>query len=271
MHLHARLVLSIAALGCVGAGLGAGCGGFSTDDGAAPDAAVDSPVIPQEAAVADAATDARAPLDAALVCPTGALLCDDFERATLLGTWSAFVGDNDAAAEASTLAIDTEFASSPTRSLKSTPKSITQAALAKILSNVNRVEISFSLRTQIASPEQVHLITVQFDQDVGFAQVLLKDGQLILLEQLRPPADSGTEVFLPENAGPAPIGTFARYTFIVDRTTKQLSLEPQGGLGLKKLLTQPQGPMTSLLLGTAFTSGDSAPYWIDDVVVLATP
>lgn len=271
MRFDARLALSVAVFACAGAGIAAGCGGFSADDSSTLDAAADSPVVAPDGATGDASSDAAAPLDAAFVCPPGALLCDDFERTTLLGTWSSFAGDNDAAADAATLAIDTEFSTSPTRSLKSTPRGVSQAALVKLLPNVNRVEVTFSLRMQTASPAQVHVLTVQFDAGVGFAQVYAVDGQIYLLEQLRPPGDSGQEVYLPENVGPAPIGTFARYTFIVDRAKKELSLTQAGTTGLHKALTTAQGPTTGLLLGTAFASGTSTPHWIDDVVVVATP
>jgi hypothetical protein len=267
MHLTARLAVSLAALVCVGAGLAAGCSGFSAQDGP-PDASGDSPVA-SDATVGDAPADATTTeANVAFVCPAGALLCDDFERNTLLGSWGGFVGDNDAAAEASTLTIDTEFSTSPTRSLKTVPRGITQAALTKELTGFNRVEVSFSLRTEAMSTTQVHILGVELDPGIGFVQLLLKDGQLMLLEQLRP-LDGG-EYYSPENAGMAPVGAFERYTFVVDRSAKTFSLA-HGGMVSPRVLTQAHGPMTRLYIGDFFTSGNSTPHWIDDVVVVASP
>jgi hypothetical protein len=267
MRFVARLALSLATLACTGAALVAGCGGFTGDE-AQPDAAVDAPPLP-DSPVVDAPVDtAPGVLDATVACPPGALLCDDFERGTLLGQWGAFVGP-DAADEASTLSLDTAFSASPTRSLKAIPIAGSQAALTKALSGVGRIEIGFSLRTEAASAAQVHVLTVQFDPDVGFAQVLLKEGQLLLLEQLRP-LDGGTEYFSPENAATAPVAAFERFTFVVDYNTKKFSLA-HGAFVSERPLTQAHGPMTRLFLGNVFTSATSTPHWIDDVVVLTSP
>ena len=89
------------------------------------------------------------------------------------------------------------------------------------------------------------------------------------IEQLRP-TDGGTEFFLPENVTTAPQGVFQRYTFIVDYTMKKYSLK-HGSTVTQKDLVLPQLPMTLLSIGTVFTSLDSTPHWIDDVVVVTKP
>jgi hypothetical protein len=113
------------------------------------------------------------------------------------------------------------------------------------------------------------VVTVQFETDAGFVHLILKDGGLVLSEQLRP-TDGGTEYFLAENVATAPEGAFQRYTFVVDYAKKFYSLK-HGTTVTQKDLVLSQQPMSRLFVGTVFSSSDSNPHWIDDVVVLTSP
>jgi len=272
MLLGARLVASIAAACCVAGVAGAtasACSEFSADEGDADDASVEA-AFPRVEASADATGDSAdaASVDAAFVCPAGAFLCDDFERSSLIGSWGSFVGDNNPAVTSSKLTLDTAFATSPTRSLRANPVAYTQAALTKGVVGVNRIEISFSLRAAAASTAQVQIVTVEFEPDVGYVQLALKDGQLAFIEQLRPP-DAGPEYFMLENAAEAPIGKFRRYTFTVDRANKVATLV-HGTSTATRQLVKGQAEMSRLSIGTVFTSADAPPHWFDDVVVLTS-
>jgi hypothetical protein len=217
----------------------------------------------------EAGTDAPSVDADAGFCPPNAFLCDDFERETLLGPWGTNTGDPDAAADASQLAIDTAHYTSPSRSLRSDPRSGVGAALAKLLPSPASVDVSFSLRVEANTPAAVYLMTVELTTNDGYVQIILQNGELQLLEQLRS-ADGG-EYYLPERATDAPIGKFARYTLRVDRASNSFVLLAEGGKELsRRTLVQPHGSISRLYVGATYNSAESSSHWIDDVVVTTT-
>jgi hypothetical protein len=264
-----RLLLGAVAVVWGAAGVTAGCGGFSSSspapeagDAGVPDTSVASP--------GDAATTpSDGGVDAALVCPPGAILCDDFERTELLGTWGAFAGDNDASVDASKLRIDSEFFVSPTRSLRADPLGISGATLSKPLASPQRVDVSFWLRTEASSPNTIIIASIEFASNVGYAHVVLHNGGLELVEQLKS-TDGGVDYYSALNEASAPEGRFEPFTFTVDRTAGTFALT-HGGITSTRPLTQAHAPTSKLAIGTVFTTENANPYWIDDVVVTTTP
>ena len=97
-------------------------------DASSGDAAVDTPALTDAGADGDAAVPA-------FVCPPGALLCDDFERPSLLGPFSKAYGAP---------SISSAQAHSPSRSL-SAVLSMNQASpqLEATLSGVSKMSLSF--------------------------------------------------------------------------------------------------------------------------------
>ncbi len=204
-------------------------------------------------------------------CPPGAILCDDFERATLVGPWGGYTGEPDAASGSSSATIDTAAFSSEHRSLRSDPRdAASSAALTTLLPLVDRVDVTFSLRTEAATSASVHILAVETKKEAGYVQLILQNGGLHLVEQLRY-ADGG-EYYELQRVTDAPVGAFARFTLRVDRRNARFALFAEDGAEIgARPLVQDHEPISKVYLGTVFTSGPSGPHWFDDVIVTTTP
>lgn len=246
---------------------------ISPPEDASPPVDSTSPIDATDLDVADAhALDAMpdATLDAGLACPDGGRICDDFERSSTFGFWNGIEGNGPPDAS-STIAIDTMFATSGTRSLKCVPFLGTSAALFLRLEAPKRIDVSFSMRTDVDPKAITYVMTADFTPTHGFAHVLLRDGALLTVEQQRF-TDAAPEYYVEEAAGPAPEGAFTRFTFSVDTVAKTITLRNHTNpFPFTRPLVRSHGPLSMLHIGVAFNGKTGSPHWLDDIVVVTTP
>jgi hypothetical protein len=228
----------------------------------------------------DGSNDVAADVDIAdaakpFVCPTSAFFCDDFERATLLGSWTRFDGDNDAG-DASRLFIDDTVHASPSRSIRAVPALNSAAALSKNLPDApapSSVDVTFSLRRGPSASGPAFVLSVELGPpNDGQVMLMLQNGQLATAEQLRTVPDGGDEYFLPQNVRAMTEGVFERLKLRVDHANARIKMFDGAGKEIHdRPLVQVHAPPAGVRLGLVFAGDTTSPHWLDDVVIETTP
>lgn len=226
----------------------------------------DDAAAPTDGAPSTGDASADAASDATFDCPDGAF-CDEFERETVQGQWTAA-----STFDGGTFFIDDAAASSPTRSLRVTADALTfpysRACVQRVLpSTLDDVTIALDARFD-GSASHVELIVLDFDNGAHVELVFSAVGKLFVAEQ-KSATDGGVAFFKGSTELPgAPLGAWRRYSLRFDRKaqkaigvsgseTQELQLTPgTAGAGLEMVR-----------VGLAYVEDAKTAAWIDHVVI----
>jgi hypothetical protein len=227
--------------------------------------------VEPEAGAPDAGGDAQDPDAGTVVTADGGAdaapaFLDQFERDEPAGPWSTHEFGSGV-----TLAVDTKYAASPTRSLRLTVSpSVTPQAVAgaflwrPIEATRRRIEIGLSTFFEALPADDVALLTVRFgqsDSQYSYLYLLATEDEIGLLEEA-PAGGSSSPAAL---AGPPMLDTWERRTLIVDLDGKSARLE--GPTSATLTLIGEHGPMDRIYLAAAYALAGPTELWIDDVEI----
>lgn len=238
------------------------CGSFGAVDGSPTDAGPPDASRTDDASSGDA-TDGTTPRADSGFCATVTSFCDDFERIAVESpAWTSI--------NIGTLAIDDTISTSPTRSLRTMippAGGFANGALIRSFPEAARIlRASMSIRVDELSTNDAQYFVFVFQADRYVYLVSKAASGFRLAEQdLHAKPDYKDTPLTPQ----PPLGTFVRYSVVVDLDAKRAKLTTDVGSSADLVLSFDHAPPASFRVGTPYSQPQPKTTfaWFDDVTM----